>query len=98
MPSFTIDDAREALRLSPATVTVTGKGSKVRIIPLSSNAASIIARYAKICQVFKPEQTLFTNFRKEPLTRSGEYSGWFYISCPVIWKSLFGFNFVHTES
>ena len=56
---------------SPATVTVTGKGSKVRIIPLSSNAASIIARYAKICQVFKPEQTLFTNYRKEPLTRSG---------------------------
>lgn len=55
----------------PATVTVTGKGSKVRIIPLSSNAASIIARYAKICQVFKPEQTLFTNYRKEPLTRSG---------------------------
>lgn len=56
---------------SPATVTVTGKGSKVRIIPLSSNAASIIARYAKICQVFKPEQTLFINYRKEPLTRSG---------------------------
>lgn len=27
-----------------------------------------------------------------------EYSGWFYISCPVIWKSLFRFAFVHTES
>lgn len=27
-----------------------------------------------------------------------EYSGWFYISCPVIWKSLFIFTFVHTES
>lgn len=56
---------------SPATVTVTGKGSKVRIIPLSSNAASIIARYAKICQISKPEQPLFTNHHKEPLTRSG---------------------------
>ena len=56
---------------SPATVTVTGKGSKVRIVPLSSNASSIIARYVKVCQVFKPEQTLFTNYRKEPLTRSG---------------------------
>ena len=28
----------------------------------------------------------------------GEYSGWFYISCPVIWKSLFRSVFVHTES
>lgn len=27
-----------------------------------------------------------------------EYSGWFYISCPVIWKSLFRSVFVHTES
>ena len=27
-----------------------------------------------------------------------EYSGWFCISCPVIWKSLFRFAFVHTES
>lgn len=24
-----------------------------------------------------------------------EYSGWFYISCPVIWKSLFRSVFVH---
>lgn len=27
-----------------------------------------------------------------------EDSGWFYISCPVIWKSLFRSVFVHTES
>lgn len=27
-----------------------------------------------------------------------EYSGWFYISCPVIRKSLFKSSFVHTES
>ena len=29
---------------------------------------------------------------------NGEYSGWFYISCPVIWKSLFRFAFVYIES
>ena len=32
------------------------------------------------------------------LTEIAEYSGWFYISCPVIWKSLFRSVFVHTES
>ena len=26
-----------------------------------------------------------------------EYSGWFSISCPVIWKSYFRFAFVHTQ-
>ena len=26
-----------------------------------------------------------------------EYSGWDSIGCPAIWKSLFGFTFVHTE-
>lgn len=56
---------------APATITVTGKGSKVRIIPLSPNAASIINRYAKIHQISGSEQHLFTNHRKEPLTRSG---------------------------
>ena len=30
--------------------------------------------------------------------QTDEYSGWFYISCPVIWKSLFRSVFVHTES
>ena len=34
-------------------------------------------------------------FRRQEDT---EYSGWFYISCPVIWKSLFRSVFVHTES
>ena len=31
-------------------------------------------------------------------TDGAEYSGWFYISCPVIWKSLFRSVFVHIES
>lgn len=56
---------------APATVTVTGKGSKVRIIPLSSNVASIISRYVNAYQIFEPGQHLFTNHHKESLTRSG---------------------------
>lgn len=56
---------------APATITVTGKGSKVRIIPLSSNAASIINRYANTYQICESGQHLFTNRHKEPLTRSG---------------------------
>lgn len=56
---------------APATITVTGKGRKIRIIPLSSNAASIINRYAKTYHISESGQHLFTNHRKEPLTRSG---------------------------
>ncbi len=40
-------------------------------VPFSPNAASIINRYAKIHQISGSEQHLFTNHRKEPLTRSG---------------------------
>lgn len=55
----------------PATITVTGKGRKVRIVPLSANAASIIDSYTKTYQISGSGQYLFTNYRKEPLTRSG---------------------------
>lgn len=56
---------------SPATITVTGKGNKVRIIPLSSNVVSIINRYVETYQISESGQHLFTNHNKEPLTRSG---------------------------
>lgn len=56
---------------APATITVIGKSNKVRIIPISSNAAAIIDKYAKIYQIADPGQHLFTNHHKEPLTRSG---------------------------
>lgn len=56
---------------APSTITVIGKGNKVRIIPLSSNAASIIHKYTKVYHLCNTEQQLFTNHRKEPLTRSG---------------------------
>ncbi|MDD3041082.1 tyrosine-type recombinase/integrase [Bacteroides sp.] len=56
---------------TPATITVTGKGRKVRVIPISTNVISIISRYTAKYHIMNPQQTLFTNNRKEPLTRSG---------------------------
>lgn len=42
------------------------------------------------------------NIKKELIDKISnntvEYSRWFYISRPVIWKSLFRSAFVHTES
>ena len=55
----------------PATITVTGKGNKVRIIPLSSNVNSIVSKYIHLHKIFNPEQYLFTNNHSAPLTRSG---------------------------
>lgn len=55
----------------PATITVTGKGNKVRIIPLSSNLITIIRKYVIEYQKHDPTQYLFTNKQKAPLTRSG---------------------------
>lgn len=56
---------------APTTITVIGKGNKVRIIPLSPNVTTIIGRYVKTYRISNPEQHLFTNHHKEPLTRSG---------------------------
>lgn len=56
---------------TPATITVTGKGRKVRVIPISPNVISIISRYAAKYKIMNSQQTLFTNNRKEPLTRAG---------------------------
>lgn len=55
----------------PATITVIGKGNKVRTIPLSSNVATILKRYVGDYKISNPGQHLFTNHQKNPLTRSG---------------------------
>lgn len=39
----------------------------------------------------------FAHFNDDVLFGENEYSGWFSISCPVIWKSYFRFTFVHTQ-
>lgn len=56
---------------SPATITVTGKGKKIRVIPISPNVISIIGKYTAKYHIMNPQQHLFTNNRNEPLTRSG---------------------------
>lgn len=55
----------------PATITVIGKGSKIRVIPISSNALSILNSYVKKYKLNDTQQSLFTNNHNEPLTRSG---------------------------
>lgn len=55
----------------PATITVTGKGNKVRIIPISHNVVSILTQYTAIYSISDPMQQLFTNRQAKPLTRSG---------------------------
>lgn len=82
---------------TPATITVIGKGKKVRIIPLSSNLIPIIRKYMDEYKISKPEQYLFTNHQNTPLTRSGIK----YILCKYVTKAktvdstLFGNTNVH---
>lgn len=81
----------------PATITVTGKGNKVRIIPLSSNIIAIIRKYIIEYQKHDSTQYLFTNQHKTPLTRSGVK----YILCKYVTKAkegdatLFGNTNIH---
>lgn len=55
----------------PATITVIGKGRKVRIIPISSNVAAIMSTYTAMYKITESQQYLFTNKQGKPLTRSG---------------------------
>ena len=48
---------------TPATITVTGKGRKVRVIPICPNVISIISKYTAKYYIMNPQQTLFTNNR-----------------------------------
>jgi site-specific recombinase XerD len=56
---------------TPATIKVLGKGGKVRVIPISSNVVSILSKYLATNRINNPQETLFTNRKKETLTRSG---------------------------
>jgi Site-specific recombinase XerD len=40
---------------TPATITVTGKGRKVRVIPISTNVISIISRYTAKYHIMNPQ-------------------------------------------
>lgn len=56
---------------SPNTLTLTGKGNKARVVPISVNAANIIKNYLNFagrCDVAHP---VFVNKYDKPLSRSG---------------------------
>lgn len=58
----------------PATITLTGKGSKTRYVPLMSRTAELLGQYLKEQRLTTPdklEHPLFFNSRHEHLTRSG---------------------------
>lgn len=58
---------------SPATIRLTGKGRKTRIVPLLSNTATIISNYIKIHNIDNNDSScfLFLNREGKPLSRFG---------------------------
>ena len=57
--------------IKPATVTLTGKGNKTRIVPLMPNTGALIEKYISNYGITSQEQYLFINKMKQKLTRSG---------------------------
>jgi site-specific recombinase XerD len=62
---------RDLHAAKPVTITVTGKGTKTRTIPLTANAGQIITRYAHANTHATPTDPLFTSRRGTRLTRAG---------------------------
>lgn len=65
---------RDVRLTSPAQVRLTGKGRKVRLVPLLPATVDLLAQYMSEYQLNCPERMdsqLFFNRRGEPLTRSG---------------------------
>jgi len=56
---------------SPNTVTLTGKGKKARVIPISSNMAEIVKAYINTNNIFSADHLLFVNRYDKMLSRSG---------------------------
>lgn len=60
----------EVSKFKPYTVVLHGKGNKTRIVPIDETVWAQLNRYIKLYKV-KPDEYLFTNSRKEKLTREG---------------------------
>ena len=60
---------------SPATVKITGKGNKVRTVPLMGNTAELLKRYVDENDLarkqYSSQEYLFVNHSRNPLTRAG---------------------------
>jgi len=60
------------LRLEkPATVKLTGKGRKTRIVPLTVQVVGILSRYIKTLKLAAHGECLFKNWRGDPIGRAG---------------------------
>lgn len=55
----------------PNTVTLTGKGNKARVIPISKNVTTILKVYLKSAGIHDVEHHVFVNRNGKPLSRSG---------------------------
>ena len=60
---------------SPATVKITGKGNKVRTVPLMGNTAELLKRYVDENDLarkqYSSQEYLFVNHSRNPLIRAG---------------------------
>lgn len=56
---------------NPATVKLSGKGNKARIVPLMPDTAKILSQYIESLSISDSQQHLFINRRKDKLSRSG---------------------------
>lgn len=55
----------------PNTVTLTGKGNKARVIPISINVSNILKVYLRSAGIQNTEHPVFVNRYDKPLSRSG---------------------------
>lgn len=55
----------------PATVTLSGKGGKSRIVPITGDVMRILESYVSSARTIVADDYLFTNSKGEKLTRSG---------------------------
>ena len=55
----------------PCTVKLTGKGRKTRIVPLTIQVADILSKYIKSLGTVDHGESLFKNWRSEPIGRAG---------------------------
>lgn len=70
-----IDLSPDCIRMDkPYTIKLTGKGRKIRIVPLMEEGIQLLKRYMNEHQLFEPHRRtvpLFYNSRQEKLTRAG---------------------------
>lgn len=53
------------------TVSLTGKGKKIRVVPISHQVAEIVKKYLSVSLRERPEGNIFVNKLGNPLSRSG---------------------------